>query len=78
MPRPRNPENDPEAADQFKKELGAKLKALPVPQGSRVRVWAMAAVSNKRYCEILSVGLFRRVGITQLMEFSRSCQHPSL
>jgi len=53
VPQPRHPENDPEAADQFKQELGVKLKALPVPQGSRVRVWAMAAVSNKRYCEIL-------------------------
>ncbi len=41
MPRPRHPENDPEAADKFKQELGAKLEALPVPQGSRVRVWVM-------------------------------------
>jgi hypothetical protein len=41
VPRPRHPENDPEAADKFKQELGAKLEALPVPQGSRVRVWAM-------------------------------------
>ena len=38
VPRPRHPENDPEAADKFKQELGAKLEALPVPQGSRVRV----------------------------------------
>ena len=41
VPRPRHPENDPEAADKFKQELGAKLEALPVPQGSRVRVWVM-------------------------------------
>lgn len=39
--RPRHPENDPEAADKFKQELGAKLEALSVPQGSRVRVWVM-------------------------------------
>jgi hypothetical protein len=41
VPRPRHPENDPEAADKFKQELGAKLEALPVAQGSRVRVWVM-------------------------------------
>jgi hypothetical protein len=41
MPRPIHPENDPGAADKFKQELGAKLEALPVPQGSRVRVWVM-------------------------------------
>jgi transposase len=41
VPRPRHPENDPAAADKFKQELGAKLEALPVPQGSRVRVWVM-------------------------------------
>ena len=41
VPRPRHPESDPEEADKFKQELGAKLEALPVPQGSRVRVWVM-------------------------------------
>jgi len=39
--RPRHPENNQEAADKFKQELGAKLEALPLPQGSRVRVWVM-------------------------------------
>ena len=41
VPRPRHPGNDAEAAEKFKQELGAKLEALPVPQGSRVRVWVM-------------------------------------
>jgi transposase len=35
------PQIDPEAADKFKQELGANLEALPVLQGSRVRVWVM-------------------------------------
>jgi len=34
VPWPRHPENDLEAADKFKQELGAKLEALPVPKGS--------------------------------------------
>jgi transposase len=44
VPRPRHPENDPEAADKLKQELGAKLEALPVAQGSRVRVWISKGV----------------------------------
>jgi len=32
VPRAKHPGNDPEAAEKFKQELGAKLEALPVRQ----------------------------------------------
>lgn len=41
VPRPRHPGNDPVAAQIFKDELGARLEALGLPQGSRVKVWVM-------------------------------------
>lgn len=41
VPRPRHPGNNPAAAEAFKKELGMRLEALGLLQGSRVKVWIM-------------------------------------
>lgn len=41
VPRPRHPGADPAAAQVFKEELGARLEALGIPAGTRVRVWVM-------------------------------------
>ena len=41
VPRPSHPGADEQAAQLFKKELGERLEALGLPQGTRVRVWVM-------------------------------------
>jgi transposase len=41
VPRPRHPGHDVAAAAAFKEQLGAKLDALELPRGSRVKVWVM-------------------------------------
>lgn len=41
VPRPRHPGADPQAAEDFKNQLGERLVALDLPAGSRVKVWVM-------------------------------------
>jgi len=41
VPRPSHSKKDPAAAEAFRRELGAKLEALALPQGSKAKVWVM-------------------------------------
>lgn len=41
MPRPSHSKKKPAAAEEFKSELAAKLEALAIPAGSRVKIWFM-------------------------------------
>lgn len=41
VPRPSHSRKDPEAAQQFRQELGTKLEGLGLEQGTRVKVWVM-------------------------------------
>ena len=59
VPRPKHPKQNPEAAEAFKKELGQKLEALPIPDGTRVKVWIMDEARFGLHTEV------RRVWITK-------------
>lgn len=59
VPRPKHPGQNPAAAEAFKKELGEKLEALPIPAGTRVKVWVMDEARFGLHTEV------RRVWITK-------------
>jgi transposase len=41
VPRPSHSKKNPAAAEVFRRDLGSKLEALGLPQGSRAKVWVM-------------------------------------
>ena len=48
MPQLSHPRGDPEAAQAFKEELGARLEEVGIPAGTRVRVWVIKSIKKMR------------------------------
>lgn len=59
VPRPSHSKAKPEAAEAFKSELAAKLEALEIKAGSRVRVWFMDEARFGLHTELRRVWTLR-------------------
>lgn len=59
VPRPSHSKKKPEAAEAFKSELAAKLEALEIKAGSRVKVWFMDEARFGLHTELRRVWTLR-------------------
>ena len=59
VPRPSHSKKDPQAAQTFKEELGARLESLGIEAGSRVKLWTMDEARLGLHTELRRVWTLR-------------------